>query len=41
MNAPEADQQIVSGVYQLEEGRYRWMAGRAVVLLKRPDRPCP
>jgi hypothetical protein len=41
MNAPEADQQIVSGVYQLEGGRYRWMAERAVLLLKRPDHPSP
>jgi hypothetical protein len=39
MNAPEADEQIVSGIYQLEGGRYRWMAGRAVVLLNRPERP--
>jgi hypothetical protein len=41
MNAPEADQQIVSGIYQLEGDRYRWMAERAVVLLKRPERPSP
>ncbi|MFB3776119.1 MAG: glycosyltransferase family 39 protein [Bryobacteraceae bacterium] len=41
MNAPEADQQIVSGIYQLEGDRYRWMAERAVVLLKRPERPAP
>ena len=34
--APEADSHIVSGVYALE-GRTRWMAGRAVLLLKRPD----
>ncbi len=39
MDAPEADQQIVSGIYQLEGGRYRWMAGRAVVLLKNPGQP--
>jgi hypothetical protein len=41
MNAPEADQQIVSGLHQLEGGRYRWMGERAVVLLKKPDRPSP
>jgi Dolichyl-phosphate-mannose-protein mannosyltransferase len=31
MTAPEAEQQLVSGVYQ-----DRWMAGRAVILLKSP-----
>ncbi|MBL8213580.1 MAG: glycosyltransferase family 39 protein [Bryobacterales bacterium] len=36
MNAPDADSQIVSGVDKLEENRYRWMSGRAVLLLKRP-----
>ncbi len=41
MNAPEAGQQIVSGVYELEGGAWRWMSDRAVVLLKRPDRPLP
>jgi hypothetical protein len=34
MNAPEAEQQIVSGVYQLEDGKWRWMGQTAVVLLK-------
>ncbi len=36
MDAPEAELHIVSGVYQLEE-RARWMAGKAVILLKRPE----
>lgn len=36
MNAPQAEQQIVSGVNQLEQGSYRWMGKRAVLLLKRP-----
>jgi hypothetical protein len=36
MNAPEADSQIASGIYKLEENRYRWGSGRAVVLLKSP-----
>jgi hypothetical protein len=40
MNAPEAQIQIVSGVYQLEE-KSRWMSGRGVVLLKAPDVPTP
>ncbi len=41
MNAPEADSQIASGIYKLEENRYRWTAGRAVVLLKSPARATP
>jgi hypothetical protein len=41
MNAPEAEQQIVSGVYQLESGRWRWMSQTATILLKPPDRPTP
>ncbi len=41
MSAPEADSQIVSGVYKLEENRYRWMSGRAVFLLKPPAGPTP
>ncbi len=39
MNAPEAASQIVSGVYQLEENAWRWMSGRAVLLLKPPSEP--
>jgi len=39
MSAPEADSQILSGVYQLEDGRYRWMGRRAVLLLKAPPQP--
>jgi hypothetical protein len=34
MNAPEAESQIVSGIYKLEENAWRWMAGRGVLLLK-------
>jgi hypothetical protein len=41
MNAPEAQNQIASGVYQLEQGGWRWMSGRAVVLLKPPESPKP
>jgi hypothetical protein len=40
MNAVEAQNQIVSGVYQAE-GEWRWMSGRAVVLLKPEQRPLP
>ena len=41
MGAPEAEQQIVSGVYQLESSRWRWMSDRAVLLLKAPPGPAP
>lgn len=41
MGAPEAEQHIASGVYQLEEGRFRWMSGRAVFLLKSPPSAAP
>ena len=34
MNAPEAEQQIVSGVYQLENGQWRWMSHSATILLE-------
>src|SRR5262249_36566121 len=36
MSAPDAAQQIVSGIYSVENGQYRWMAQKAVVLLKTP-----
>lgn len=39
MNTPEADQQLVSGVYALDPPR--WMAGQAVILLKSPATPKP
>jgi hypothetical protein len=41
MNAPEAHDQIVSGLYDLEGGAWRWMSGSATVLLKSPSRPLP
>jgi hypothetical protein len=41
MNAPEADQQIISGVYQLESGQWRWMSQTAVIVLKPPAQPSP
>lgn len=34
MNAPDADDYILEGIYGLEDGRYRWMAGRARLALK-------
>ncbi len=39
MNAPEAEQQIVSGVYQLESGQWRWMSQTAAILLKPVGKP--
>jgi Dolichyl-phosphate-mannose-protein mannosyltransferase len=39
MNAPEAEQQIGSGVYQLENGQWRWMGQTATILLKPPLNP--
>lgn len=41
MNAPEAPSQMISGLYDLENGAWRWMAGSAVVLLKSPSQPLP
>ena len=41
MNAPEAAQQIVSGLYDLDGATWRWMSARAVVLLKAPAEPTP
>lgn len=41
MGSPEATSQIVSGVHQLENQQWRWMEGRAVLLLKRPPAPMP
>jgi hypothetical protein len=41
MNASRAEQQIVSGVYQLESGQWRWMSQTATILLKSPDQPAP
>ncbi len=41
MNAPEAAQQIVNGVFQLENGQWRWMSQTATILLKPPAQPAP
>jgi hypothetical protein len=38
MDAPEAAQQILSGIYELE-GRARWMSAKAALLLKPPKKP--
>jgi len=41
MNAPQASNQIVSGVFELENGQWRWMTDRASFLLKAPAQPKP
>ena len=41
MNAPEAKEQIVSGIFDLEGNLYRWMSGRGVVALKSPASAAP
>ncbi|HYL73272.1 MAG TPA: glycosyltransferase family 39 protein [Bryobacteraceae bacterium] len=41
MDAAEAAQQIVSGIYQLEGGAWRWTGQTSVVLLKPPAEPTP
>jgi hypothetical protein len=41
MNAPEAETQIVSGIYGLEEGKQRWMSGTATVVLVSPAEAMP
>ena len=41
MNAPQAEQQIVGGLYQLEGGQWRWMSQSATILLKPPLQPTP
>jgi hypothetical protein len=41
MNAPQAQQHIISGLYDLEQGRWRWMSAKATLLLKPPAAPRP
>ncbi len=41
MNAPEADQQIVSGVFALENSQWRWTSKTAILLLKPPATALP
>ena len=40
MNAPEAQDQIVSGIFSLE-GKIRWTSRTATVVLKSPAAPTP
>jgi hypothetical protein len=41
MNAPEGAQQIVSGIYELEQNKWRWTSCNAVLLLKSPAQATP
>jgi hypothetical protein len=41
MNAPEAADQIVSGIFSLEDNRFRWMSRSAVVALASPAAALP
>ncbi len=41
MNAPEAEQQIVSGIYALENSKFRWASKTAILLLKPPAEALP
>jgi hypothetical protein len=41
MNAPEAEGQIVSGIFDLEAGKQRWTSGTAAVMLVTPSTPQP
>jgi hypothetical protein len=41
MNAPQAADQIVGGIFSLEDNRFRWMSRTAVVALKSPPAALP
>jgi hypothetical protein len=41
MNAPEAKEQIVSGIFDLEDNNYRWMSRSGVIALKSPAAAAP
>jgi hypothetical protein len=41
MNAPEAREQIVSGIYDLENHAFRWMSRSGVIALKSPVESAP
>ncbi len=42
MDAPEADDQIISGIHSREgNNTWRWTAGEATVALKPPPQPTP
>ncbi len=37
MNSPASARQIVSGIYEIENGQWRWMSATGVLLLKSPE----
>ena len=41
MNAPDAADQIVAGIFSLEDNRFRWMSRSALVALAAPASPLP
>ena len=41
MNAPDSARHIVSGIYDLEDAKTRWMSATAVLLLKSPPQAQP
>ena len=41
MNAPEAPEQIISGLFDLEQGQWRWMGVEGVIALKPPAEAAP
>ena len=41
MSAPDASRHILSGIFELEDGKTRWMSGTAILLLKSPVQPEP
>ena len=41
MNSPTSARQIVSGIYAIENGQWRWMGASGVLLLKSPARAEP
>ncbi len=41
MNAPQAAEQILFGIYSLESDRWRWMSDKAAILLKSPSAATP
>jgi hypothetical protein len=41
MNAPQAADQIVGGIFSLEDNRFRWMSRSAIVALKSPPAALP
>jgi hypothetical protein len=41
MNAPDADDQILTGIYPRDNQQWRWMAKQSSIVLKTPSTPTP